>query len=144
MFQPKVIINDDKNNEGSEIINPIDSNKLIEVLISVNPVYDWLDENINNISYKLFKGFITNIVPLGDAGKKYFKAIAHKKPGFTIELWKLYNQLKKIHDEGNLKISSYLELMYLGYTGISMDERCPVDDILKVIKRSSNKRNAVM
>lgn len=134
MFEPKVVFNRENCNEKSARMYPTDVNEIAEVLISVNPVYDWLEENVNNISYKLLKGFITNIVPLGYASKKYFKTIANKKTGFTKELWKLYNQLEKMHCEGNLKINSYLELSYLGYTGGWLGGKCPVDDIIKYLE----------
>jgi hypothetical protein len=80
------------------------------------------------------RGFITNIVPLGDAGKRYFKIIANKRTGFTKELWKLYNQLEKLNNKGNLKISSYLELNHLGYTCINYNDKCPVDIVIKSMK----------
>ena len=114
-----------------------DLDEFSEVLISSNPFYDWIEKNIRDIDYKLLKGIITNIVPLGGAGRKYFKKVAYKKTGFTLELWKLYTRLEKMYLEGNLKINSYLELEYLGYTGESMSEKYPVDDILKYIKNKA-------
>lgn len=138
MHELKLVVNRDKydgvkNSKDYLRKYPNKLNSYTGVLISVNPFYDWLEENINNISYKLLKGFITNIVPLGDAGKKYFKEIAHKKTGFTIELWKLYIQLVKMHQEGTLKKISYLELYNLGYTGVFLFEKYPVDDIVKYL-----------
>ena len=135
MFEPKFGVNKDIYNEVNIIKTQADLDEFKEVLISVNPFYDWLEENINKVSYKLLKGFITNIVPLGDAGKKYFKIIAHKKTGFTIELWKIYNQIEKMYQEGNLKIKSYIELEHLGYTGMFLDERYPIDDVLKYLNQ---------
>lgn len=114
----------------------IDFNNFTEVLIAANPVYDWLQENITTISFKLLQGFITNIVPLEDEGRKYFKKIAIEKTGFTKELWKLYNREEKKYHEGKLKIMSYLELEHLGYTGIFLDERCPTDDVTKYLEKS--------
>ena len=134
MFEPKLLVNDRYNNEENFRMNSVASDKFAEVLISVNPVYDWLEENINNISYKLLKGFITNIVPLGEAGKKYFKKIAHKRVGFTAELWKLYNQLEKMHQQGTLRKVSYFELYNSGYNGAFLGERYPVDDVTKYLK----------
>ena len=134
MFEPKVIGNKDIDYENDIIDISIDRNKIIEVLISVNPVYDWLEENINIVSYKLLKAFITNIVPLGKGGERYFKKIANKKTGFTIELWKLYNQLEKINNNGDFKIASYLELLHLGYKGSFFGGKCPVDDVIKYVK----------
>ncbi len=135
MLEPKLVANKDIYNEVNIRRTQADLDEFKEVLISVNPFYDWLEENINKVSYKLLKGFITNIVPLGDAGKKYFKIIAHKKTGFTIELWKIYNQIEKMYQEGNLKIKSYMELEHLGYTGIFLYERYPVDDVIKYLKQ---------
>lgn len=113
-----------------------DLNNGIELLLYVNPVYDWFEENINNINYKLLKGFITNIIPLGDSGKRYFKKIAHGRVGFTAELWKLYNQLEKIHRQGNLKIASYSKLYSLGYDDVWLGGECPIDDILNYLKET--------
>lgn len=135
MFELKVVVNRDRYNKINGRMTLDGPNKNAEVLISVNPVYEWLLENINNISYKLVKGFITNIVTLGYAGKKYFKIIANKKAGFTVELWKLYNQLEKMNNAGKLKISSYLELFHLGYTGCFLGGKYPVDDVIKYLKR---------
>lgn len=133
MFESKLVINNKyKELEIARIQAEMEEVK--KTLISVNPFYDWLDENINNISYKLLKGFITNIVPLGDAGKKYFKKIAHKRVGFTAELWKLYNQLEKMNHQGTLKRVSYFELYNLGYNGAFLGERYPVDDVIKYLK----------
>jgi hypothetical protein len=103
--------------------------KFIKTMISVNPVYDWFEENVGFINYKLLKAFMTNIVPLGDNGKAYFKKLAHRKNGFTIELWKLYNNLEMLYKQGKLKKVSYLELYNLGYEGIWLGGICPVDDI---------------
>lgn len=114
-------------------LGTLNRNELIKVLIAVNPVYNWLEDNIDRISYKLLKGFITNIVPLGKAGKKYFKVIAHKRTGFIKELWKIYNQIERLYQEGNLKINSYIELEHLGYTGMFLAERYPIDDVLKYL-----------
>ena len=114
-------------------LGTLNRNELIKVLIAVNPVYNWLEDNIERISYKLLKGFITNIVPLGKAGKKYFKVIAHKRTGFIKELWKIYNQIERLYQEGNLKINSYIELEHLGYTGMFLAERYPIDDVLKYL-----------
>ncbi|MBK5241692.1 hypothetical protein [Clostridium sp.] len=105
----------------------------IILAICVNPCYDWFQENCN-ISYKLLKGFVTNIVPLGDAGRNYFENIAEKKIGFTIELMSLYNRLEKEFIKGTLRIKSYLELQHLGYTGTILYENCPVDDVWEFIK----------
>lgn len=74
--------------------------ELKKVLISVNPVYEWFTDNADKASYKLIKAFITNIVPLGCLGKKYFKIIANKKQGATVELWKLYNDVEKQYWSG--------------------------------------------
>lgn len=79
MFRTKAVINNDRHNDVNVRMTQADLDEFKEVLISVNPFYDWLEENIDIVSYKLLKGFITNIVPLGDAGKKYFKKIAQKK-----------------------------------------------------------------
>lgn len=132
MFEPKLIMNNKYNELKVERIQ-VEIEEYKEVLISVNPVYNWLEENIDIISYKLLKGFITNIIPLGSAGKEYFKVITNKKIGFKGELWRLYNRLDKEDRDGNLKIKSYLELMSLGYDGELLGGRCPVDDIIKYL-----------
>lgn len=133
MFKPYLVFNREKYNEEIQSMYPTDSNEFAEILISVNPAYNWLEDNVNNISYKLLRGFITNIVPLGDLGKSYFKPIAHKRTGFTIELWKLYNQLEKMHHEGILKRISYFELYHLGYRGAFIGGKYPFDDIVKCL-----------
>lgn len=122
-------------NEKNVELQAIHKNEVIELLIEVNPVYNWLADNIECVNYKLLKGFITNIVPLGKAGKKYFKVIAHSRAGFIKELWKIYNQIEKSYQEGNLQIKSYIELEHLGYAGIFLDEKYPVDDILKYLNQ---------
>ncbi|MCB2354718.1 hypothetical protein [Clostridium estertheticum] len=134
MFKLALVINKDTHNPANIKMTTIELNELYEVLIPVNPVYDWLVDNAANINYELLKGFITNIIPLGDAGKNYFKIVANKKTGFTKELWNLYIKLEKMYYEGNLKISSYLELTYLGYTGGLLGGKCPVDDVIKYDK----------
>lgn len=124
-----------RSNEKNMELGTLNRNEFIKVLIAASPVYNWLEDNIEHINYKLLKGFITNIVPLGKVGKKYFKVIAHSKAGFTKELWKIYNQIEKLYQEGKLKINSYIELEYLGYTGIFLDERYPIDDVLKYLNQ---------
>lgn len=135
MFKTRLIVNVDKCNISDLERIQDDLNELIELLIAVNPVYKWLEDNIECINYKLLKGFITNIVPLGKAGKKYFKVIAHSRAGFTKELWKIYNQIERLYQEGNLKINSYSELEYLGYTGIFLVEKYPIEDVLKYLNQ---------
>lgn len=110
-------------------------NKSIGILI--NPVYEWFEENVSNISYKLLKAFITNIVPIGDVGRKFFEGIVEKKPGFTNELMALYNSSEEMYIKGTLKIKSYLELQHLGYTGTFLDEKCPVDDVWEYVKQQA-------
>lgn len=134
MLEPKIVINKEMYNELVVKMTEDDLNEFVEVLISVNPVYEWLEENINIVGYKLLKGFITNIVPLGNAGRKYFESIVKKKAGFTDELMDLYNRLEITHLEGSLKIISYLKLIHMGYTGIVLGGKCPVDDITKYLK----------
>lgn len=124
-----------RNNEKNMELGTLNRNEHIKVLIAVNPVYNWLQENIEHISYKLLKGFITNIVPLGKEGKKYFKVIVQSRAGFTKELWNAYNQTEKLYKEGKLKINSYIELEHLGYTGVFLDERYPVNNILKYLNQ---------
>ncbi|MBW6411340.1 hypothetical protein [Clostridium weizhouense] len=129
MFEPILVVNDKKDT----LVETINADNIIKVLISVNPVYSWLEDNICSISYKLLKGFVTNIIPLRNAGKEYFKVIVNKRVGFKGELWKLYNRLDKDNREGNLKIKSYFELMGLGYDGEFLGGRCPIDDIIKYL-----------
>ena len=133
MFELKLVINSDINNDVNAFMS-IKKSEFDYFLIWSHPAYDWLEENATTICYKLLRWFITNIVPLGDVGKKYFKIIANKRTGFTKELWKLYNQLEKMNKEWTLKISSYLELVHLGYTGVIFDEKCPVDIVIKSMK----------
>ena len=134
MFEPKVVINSDISNEANIKMSIKDKKESAYSLISINQTYYWLEENLYTISFRLLAGFITNIVPLGDGGKKYFKKIANKTPWLTKELWNLYNQLEKMNNEGNLKVSSYFELFNLGYTGVSLGGTCPVDDVIKHMK----------
>lgn len=124
-----------RSNEKNMELGILNRNELIKVLIAVNPVYKWLQDNIERINYKLLKGFITNIVPLGKAGKKYFKVIAHNRVGFTKELWRIYNKMEKMYQEGNLRINSYIELEHLGYTGMFLAERYPIEDVLKYLNQ---------
>ena len=126
---------DSRNSEENIELGTFNRSEFIKLLIAVNPVYNWLEDNIERINYKLLKGFITNIVPLGKAGKRYFKVIAHSRDGFTKELWKIHNQIERLYQKGNLKINSYIELEYLGYTGMFLDERYPVDDVLKYLNQ---------
>ncbi|APC38890.1 hypothetical protein [Clostridium estertheticum] len=105
--------------------------------IYINPVYEWIEENINNISYKLLKGCISNIVPIGDAGRKFFKDMVEMKSGFAFELMNLYNYSEKKYIEGTLKIKSYIELQHLGYTGTVLFENCPVDDVWRLVREKS-------
>ena len=129
MFEPILVVN----NKKDILVETINADNIIKVLIAVNPVYNWIEDNIDTISYKLLKAFITNIIPLGNAGKEYFKIIADKKIGFKCELWRLYNRLDKDIREGKLKIKSYFELMNLGYNGAFLGGRCPIDDIIKYL-----------
>ncbi|WP_297426081.1 hypothetical protein [Clostridium sp.] len=124
-----------RSNEKNIELGTLNRNELIKVLIEVNPVYNWLQDNIEHVNYKLLKGFITNIVPLGKAGKTYFKVIAHSRAGFTKELWKIYNQTEKLYQEGKLKINSYIELESFGYTGMFLAERYPIDDVLRYLNQ---------
>ena len=123
MSELKLVVNENVK------MSPKERDEFIETLISVNPVYDWFIENIESINYKLIKAFVTNIVPLGCNGKKYFKKLAHERKGFTIELWKLYNSLEMLYMKGKLRKVSYLELYNLGYEGEFLGGKCPVDDV---------------
>ncbi|NMM65238.1 hypothetical protein HBE96_21885 [Clostridium sp. P21] len=116
---------------------PTDLIEFEKVLISVNPVYEWFIGNAEKASYKLIKAFITNIVPLGYLGKKYFKIIANKKQGATVELWKLYNNIEKQYWIGNLEIAKYSELISLGFKGIQLGGDCPIDSIFKFIGKDA-------
>lgn len=111
--------------------------ELEKVLISVNPVYDWFIDNADKASYKLIKAFITNIVPLGHPGKKYFKIITNKKQGVTVELWKLYNNIEKQYWIGDFEIATYSQLIRLGFKGIQLVGDCPVDSIFKFIGKDA-------
>ena len=132
MFKSESII-EYKDKQG--MTQSIDFNNFAEVLISANPVFDWLGDNITTISFKLLKGFITNIIPLENEGRKYFEKIATKRTGFIKELWELYNQAEKRYYQGKLKITSYIELEHLGYTGVFLDGRCPFDDVTKYLDK---------
>ena len=59
MFKSESII-EYKDKQG--MTQSIDFNNFAEVLISANPVFDWLGDNITTISFKLLKGFITNMI----------------------------------------------------------------------------------
>ncbi|MGV8980544.1 hypothetical protein [Clostridium sp.] len=131
MIEPEYVSKESPSNEAN-IIALTYYNKTMAILI--NPVYEWFEENANNISYKLMKGFITNIVPIGDVGRKFFEDIAEKKNGTTIELMTLYNSLEERYIKGTLKIQSYLELRHLGYTGTFLYEKCPIDDVWEYVK----------
>lgn len=101
-----------------------------ELLLSVNPVYNWLEENIEKVSFKLLKGFITNLVPLGEAGENYFKGLVSNSFVMAEELMNQYHKYQRKYIEGNLKVISYSELVYRGYTGLVMCGLCPVDDVI--------------
>lgn len=116
---------------------PTDLIEFEKVLISVNPVYEWFIDNADKASYKLIKAFITNIVPLGYLGKKYFKIIANKKQGATVELWRLYNNIEKQYWIGDFQIATYLELRRLGFKGTQLGGDCPVDSIFKFIGKDA-------
>ena len=108
---------------------------LAEYLIPINPFYTWVEENINSIGYKLLKGIISNIVPLGLEGRKYFERIVKQKSGFVSEYKCLYDRLEKEYIQGNIKIKSYLELQYLGFTDEFLDEKYPAFTVIKYFKK---------
>lgn len=60
MFEPILVVND----KQDIVVETINADDIIKVLISVNPVYNWLEDNVGIISYTLLKGFVTNIIPL--------------------------------------------------------------------------------
>lgn len=99
------------------------------ILMCAHPFYDWFEVNIENINYKLIKAIITNIVPLGLEGRRYFEAIVSNS-GFQNELLIIYNRLDKMFQENKLSIKTYFELICLGYTGEVFSNKSPVNDIL--------------
>jgi hypothetical protein len=102
--------------------------------IAAHPFYEWVEENINKINYKLMKAIITNVVPLGEMGKKFFQLIASKKYGFENEYMKIYDNMEKKYREGFIKEKSYIELEHLGYTGISLGEKSPSFEVMNLQK----------
>lgn len=112
---------------------------LTEALILAHPFYDWVDNNIENINYKLLKAAITNIIPLGDSGRKFFCEIIKKRKGFSQEFLNIYNHIEQNYKEGKTSPSSYLQLISKGYSGEIFNEKCPVDDIIKYQKSTFNK-----
>jgi|GEM_PF-2966998 len=123
---------------------------LTEVLILAHPFYDWVDNNIENIKYKLLKAVITNIVPLGDSGRKFFGEVIKKRKGFSQEFLNIYNHIEQKYKEGKMSPSSYLQLISKGYSGEVFDGKCPVDDIVKYqkikisIKRKKDKDGNIL
>ena len=102
-----------------------------ELMLSENPVYNWLEENIEKISFKLLKGFITNLVPLGKAGENYFNDLVSNRSVMKEELMNQYYKYQTKYNEGMLKVNSYSELVKKGYTGVVMFGLCPVDDVIR-------------
>lgn len=135
MIDINVITNRDRSYYGMGESREEDVQEFTSVLLSVNPVYDWLKENIETISFKLLKGFITNLVPLGSAGEEYFKCLVKSSFVMSEELINQYYRAEKKYIKGKLKIATYSELVWLGYTGILMDCKCPVDDVLRYVRK---------
>lgn len=108
-----------------------------KVLIECNPVYDWFIDNDDNVTYTLLKAFMTNIIPLGYPGKRYFKKIVNGKRGLAVELWRLYNELEIEYWLGDFEIATYSELISLGYNGIHLGGNTPADDIFKYIGKEA-------
>jgi hypothetical protein len=134
MYKYTVITNRDDDDKIDEM--PLTNlNEVAEFFIPINPCYIWLEESINNISYKLLKAFITNIVPFGAAGRKYFERIIKQRVGFTNEFIEIYNKAEKMYIEGTLKVVSYVQLQHLGYTGVFLAGKCPVDIIINHFKQ---------
>lgn len=122
----------------------LNNEKLIEqiearggVLIYSHPFYEWIEDNIERISYKLIKASITNIVPLGENGRRFFELVVTKRKGFYNEFLHIYNKSEKMYHEKSLKAKSYLELKYLGYTGEFLSEKCPSEDVINALNRNS-------
>jgi hypothetical protein len=118
-----------KVNKSSELIDYLESRG--GASIAAHPFYEWVEDNINKINYRLLKAIITNIVPLGADGRKFYELVIYKRYSFQNEFLNLYDRLSNLHTNGELKISSYLELRYLGYTGQRLSEKCPADDVLR-------------
>lgn len=117
---------------NEDLMEELESN--FGLLMYAHPFYEWLEDNIENINFKLMKAIITNIVPLGLEGSSYFEAIVNNGVGLENELLVTYNKLEKMFQENKLDIKTYLELSYLGYTGDIIGSKSPVDDILEAIQ----------
>lgn len=102
------------------------------VALYTHPFYDWVDENINKIENKLLYAIMSNIVPLGDNGRKYFMHIAMKRKDSFIELMNLYASIEKLFNNSFVSISTYSELCSFGYKGHVIGDCCPAYDVLKL------------
>lgn len=120
-----------KANKSSELMDYLEARG--GASIAAHPFYEWVEDNINQIDYRLLKAIITNIVPLGADGRKFYELIIHKRNSFQNEFLNLYDRLHNLYVNEELKISSYLQLKHLGYTGQRFSEKCPADDVTKTI-----------
>jgi hypothetical protein len=101
------------------------------IALYAHPFYDWVDSNINKIGNKLLYAIISNIVPLGENGRRYFINIAMKRKDSFVELMNLYAIMEKMFNEGFIGASTYSELYSLGYKGNYLNGDCPASAALK-------------
>ncbi|MBN7575379.1 hypothetical protein C1H57_08155 [Clostridium sp. 2-1] len=128
MLKQYLLTKFNKANKSNELVDYIEARG--GVGIAAHPFYEWVENNIDKINYTLLKAIITNIVPLGADGRKFYELIIYKRNSFQNEFLNLYDRLSNLYINGELKISSYLELRYLGYTGQRLKKKCPADDVL--------------
>jgi hypothetical protein len=105
--------------------------KLGGMALYAHPFYDWVDANVNKIENKLLYAIMSNIVPLGDNGRRYFMHIVMKRKGSFMELMNLYASMEKMFNDGFISTSTYSELYSLGYRGDALNGDCPAYAALK-------------
>jgi hypothetical protein len=93
--------------------------------------YQYIAKNINTIGDNLLQGVMSNIVPLGENGMKYFLHILSKYQGSFTKMLNLYLETKKAYCDGLIKASTYAELRDLGYKGPEIGVSSPAEDVLE-------------
>ncbi len=124
------------------VIKPYSKNK--EELISKHPCFKWLKWNIKHISNDALKCYASNLVMLGEFGRKYFMDIISERAGALIEYKLFYSDLENNHKKGDLKIASYEVLSILGYNGETFGGNSPAEEIMNSVQEEYEKELGLM
>lgn len=128
MFKFKSWFIKKESNDFGKLIDDVEARGGISIY--AHPFYEWVEENISYINYRLIKAIISNIVPLGDDGRKYFEFVINKRQGFIREFMTLYSAIERKYKGNNLKSASYFRLYQLGYSGECFSGNSPADEVL--------------